>query len=255
MSDGHDLSRLCDLVARLRAPDGCPWDREQDLESLRSHLLEEAHEAAAAIDAGDWEALGGELGDLLFQVAFLVRLGEEAGRLTREGVVEGIAAKMIARHPHVFGGERLEDARAVERAWERDKAAAGAAAGGRSLLAGVPDSLPALLAAYKLTRKAAGVGFDWSTPEAVLEKVEEEIGELKASLDASELGDLLFSVANLARHLGMDPEAALAQANAKFRRRFQEVEARLAAAGKSLAEATLAEMDAAWEEAKAEERS
>ncbi len=257
MSDATpDFSRLCDLVARLRSPDGCPWDREQTPESLRSHLLEEAHEAAEAIDEADWEALAGELGDLLFEVAFLVRLGEEAGRLTRASVVADIEAKMIARHPHVFGDERAADARAVEQAWERRKAAAGS--GERSLLAGVAASLPALLAAYKLTRKAAGVGFDWPGPEAVLEKVEEEIEEIRTDLGdreraGAEVGDLLFTVANLARHLGVDPEAALAQANRKFRRRFAAVEAQLAAGGRPLGEATLAELDAAWEAAKATE--
>ncbi len=255
-----DFSRLVDLVARLRSPDGCPWDREQTPASLRSHLLEEAHEAAEAIDAADWEALSGELGDLLFEVAFLVRLGEEAGRLSRAGVVAGIEAKMIERHPHVFGQAPAADAQAVERAWERRKAAEVQA--GRSLLAGVAGSLPALLVAYKLTRKAAGVGFDWPDAGAVLDQVEEEISELRAAAVrdgaatpavAGELGDLLFSVANLARHLGVDPEAALARANRKFRRRFGEVERRLGERGKNLAEATHVEMDAEWEAVKSEE--
>ncbi len=250
---GPDFSQLCDLVERLRAPDGCPWDREQTLASLRSHLLEEAHEAASAIDAGDWEALAGELGDLLFQVAFLTRLGEEGGHLERHGVVAAIEAKMIERHPHVFGAATAADARAVERAWEIRKAAEGG--GERSLLAGVAESLPALLAAYKLGRKAAGVGFDWPGPNAVLEKVEEEIDEVRSDLAdreraAEEVGDLLFAVASLARHLGVDPEAALVCANGKFRRRFATLEAQLAAAGRPLGEATPAELDAAWEAAK-----
>jgi MazG family protein len=253
-----DFSRLVDLVGRLRAPDGCPWDREQTLGSLRSHLLEEAHEVAAGIDAGDWDALAGELGDLLFQVAFLTRLGEESGRLTRDAVVAAVEAKMIARHPHVFGQERAADAGAVERAWERRKAEEGTAAG-RSHLSGVAASLPALAAAAKLTRKAAGVGFDWPGPEAVLAKVEEELAELARDRGdreraAEELGDVLFTLASLARHLDVDPEAALARANRKFRRRFAAMEARLAAAGRPLATADPDELEATWEAVKAAER-
>jgi len=271
-----DLGKLIDLVARLRAPDGCPWDREQGLADLRAYLVEESHEAAAALDrvtgGGDpdaaWDELAGELGDLLFQVAFVLRLGEEAGRLDAGAVVDRIHDKMIARHPHVFppeGGERRElaDAAAVSRAWERGKLERGESA---TLLAGVPTSLPALLAAYRLTQKAAGVGFDWPDAAAVLDKVEEEIGELRAELAArraedgaaaaadaavaEELGDLLFTVANLGRKLGFDPEAVLAAANAKFRRRFGVVEAALAARGRGLADAGLEEMDALWEAAK-----
>jgi nucleoside triphosphate diphosphatase len=260
-----DLARLVALVARLRAPDGCPWDREQTLTDVRGYLLEEAHELAAAIDAGGWEAIGEELGDLLFQAAFVVRLGEEAGALTAGGVVDGILAKMVARHPHVFAGEPLPDAAAVARAWERRKVAEGAQTAGdgppRSLLDGVPASLPALLAAYRTTQKAAGVGFDWPDAGGVLAKLDEEVAELKAELGdgegeggreriAGELGDLLFTVANLARKLGVDPEAALAATNRKFRRRFRHVEEGLAAAGKRLDQASLAEMDALWEEAK-----
>lgn len=250
------LQRLVDLVARLRAPDGCPWDREQALPDLRAYLLEESHEAAAAIDEEDWPALAGELGDLLFQIAFVVRLAEERGDFDLARVVEGVHAKMVARHPHVFGGEVLADAEAVRRAWERRKLREEPARG--SLLAGVPASLPALLAAYRLTQKAAGVGFDWPDATAVLAKVDEEVAELKAALGAQaafehtteELGDLLFTIANLARKLEIDPEAALAAANRKFRQRFAAVERRLAEQGKTPAEATLAEMDALWDEAK-----
>ena len=266
-----DLARLVALVARLRAPDGCPWDREQTLSDVRGFLLEEAHEVAAAIDAGGWEAIGEELGDLLFQAAFVARLGEEAGALAAGGVVDGILAKMVARHPHVFAGDPLPDAAAVARAWERRKVAEGAAAADeagddspRSLLDGVPASLPALLAAYRTTQKAAGVGFDWPDATGVLAKLDEEVAELKAELGdgtggegreriAGELGDLLFTVANLARKLGVDPEAALAATNRKFGRRFRHVEEGLAAAGKRLDQASLAEMDALWEEAKADD--
>ncbi len=272
-----DVGKLVDLVARLRGEGGCPWDREQELADLRAYLLEEAHEAAAALDrvvaadgaAGSeggeadaaWDALAGELGDLLFQAAFVLRLGEEAGRLDAAAVVDRVHTKMVGRHPHVFGpadgeseGEELADAAAVERAWERRKLARGESA---SLLAGVPESLPALLAAYRLTQKASGVGFDWQDPEAVLAKIDEEVAELRAELAAGdraaaagELGDLLFTVANLGRKLGLDPEAALAATNTKFRRRFAAVEAGLAAQGRRLEEAELAEMDALWEAAK-----
>lgn len=261
MTEWHarDLEDLRRLVARLRAPDGCPWDREQTLADMRSHLLEEAHEVAAAIDAGGWAELEEELGDLLFQIAFLVQLGVEAGELSSEEVVAGIARKMVDRHPHVFGGERLASAGAVERAWARRKRRE---AGEASALAGVASTLPALVQAERLTRKAAGLGFDWDDVEGVLAKLEEELGELRLSLAArdgegrgeeavaEELGDLLFTVANLARHLGLDAEAALGAANAKFRRRFEEVERTLAARGRRLEEATLEEMEAAWREAK-----
>jgi ATP diphosphatase len=277
-----DLGKLLALIDRLRAPGGCPWDREQTLADLRAYLVEEAHEAAAAIDAvvaesagaaprqaDAWDALEDELGDLLFQVAFVAALAAEAGRFTAADAIERVHAKMVSRHPHVFppadgGGEALADADAVARAWERRKLEAGR--DGESLLAGVPPSLPALLAAYRMTQKAAGVGFDWPDAAAVLAKLDEERAELGAALAAEgggsddaagreaavreEVGDLLFTAANLARKLGVDPEAALAATNAKFRRRFAHVEARLAATGRRPDEADLAEMDALWEEAK-----
>jgi MazG family protein len=283
---GADFGRLVELVRRLRAPDGCPWDRGQTLADVRAYLLEEAHEAAAAIDAGDLEALAGELGDLLFQAAFVARLGEEAGAFTAAGAIERSLAKMIARHPHVFGGEKLADAAEVARAWERRKLAeageGGADSGIRSLLDGVPASLPALTAAYRMTQKAAAVDFDWPDAAGVLAKIDEELAELRAELAADdrpeeepgpagendgtgrsgpagggrvreEIGDLLFTVANLARKLGLDPESALAAANAKFRRRFRRVEEGLAARGRRLGEASLEEMEALWETAKREE--
>jgi nucleoside triphosphate diphosphatase len=250
-----DLRPLLDLVERLRAPDGCPWDREQGLGEVRAYLLEEAHELAAAIDGRDWREIAGELGDLLFQVAFIGRLAAEAGAFDLAGAIEGVRRKMVARHPHVFGDEELADAAAVRAAWERRKLQE--EPGRASLLGGVPASLPALLGAYRLTQKAAGVGFDWPDAAAVLAKAEEEIGELRRALAAGavqavreEVGDLLFTVANLARQLQIDPEAALAAANRKFRRRFEHVEKGLAARGRRLGEATLAEMDALWEEAK-----
>jgi nucleoside triphosphate diphosphatase len=257
------LRRLVDLVARLRAPDGCPWDREQGLTDLRAYLLEEAHEAAAAIDTGDWDELAAELGDLVFLAAFVTCVAEEAGAFTVEQVVERAARKIIDRHPHVFGGEKLEDADAVRRAWEERKAEQKKP--DDSLLAGVPASLPALVGAYRLTQKAAGVGFDWDDAGGVLDKVEEEIGELRAALGESresgrasaeageELGDLLFTVANLCRKLKRDPEATLAAANLKFRRRFARMERGLTEAGRSLTEASLEEMEALWQAAKSSE--
>jgi MazG family protein len=250
-----DLQPLLDLVERLRAPDGCPWDREQGLAEVRAYLLEEAHELAAAIDGGDWREIAGELGDLLFQAAFIGRLAAEAGAFDLAEAIDGVRRKMVARHPHVFGGEELADAAAVRAAWERRKLQE--EPGRASLLAGVPASLPALLGAYRLTQKAAGIGFDWPAAAAVLAKAEEEIDELRRALATGaapavreEVGDLLFTVANLARKLEIDPEAALAAANRKFRRRFEHVERGLAARGQRLGEATLAEMDALWDEAK-----
>lgn len=277
-----DLARLTDLIARLRAPDGCPWDREQKLPDLRAYLLEEAHEVAAALDGGDLEELVGELGDLLFQAAFLARLVEESGGKGVAAAIDAVEAKMIARHPHVFGGGALANAKEVREAWERRKVRQSAGSR-RSLLDGATSaSLPALVAAYRLTQKAAGVGFDWPGPKAVLDKLHEEIGELQELLEpadalstqasattpapsavgrealrhrqAEEVGDLLFTVANLARHLEIDPEGALASANLKFRRRFGAVEEGLARAGRSLAEASLDEMEVAWQAAKRAEQ-
>jgi nucleoside triphosphate diphosphatase len=260
-----DLARLTRLVARLRAPDGCPWDREQTLASVRAYLLEEAHETAAAIDRGEPEALRAELGDLLFQGAFIARLAEESGAFELADAIEHARAKMIARHPHVFGGEELATAAEVREAWERRKLRE-EGNGRASLLDGAASaSMPSLLAAYRLTQKAAGVGFDWPDAAAVLDKLDEELAELRAELPADgppegerlerareELGDLLFTVANLARKLEIDPEAALAGTLLEFRRRFAHVERELAARGRPLGEATLEEMDRLWNEAKRE---
>jgi len=264
-----NVNKLQDLVARLRAPDGCPWDREQTLGDLRAYLLEEAHEVAAAIDGGDRDALAGELGDLLFQVVFIAQLAEEEEAFDLGEVIDAICAKMVRRHPHVFGtaaagATKLDDAEAVRQAWERRKLAH--ERDRPSLLAGMPSSLPALVTAYRMTQKVAGVGFDWPDAPAVLDKVREELAELERALEdndperrrsvaGEEIGDLLFAVANLARHLEIDPEAALARSNHKFRRRFAAVEAALRDKGGNLADATLAEMDAEWEEVKRRERS
>lgn len=258
--ESPDIRRLVDLVARLRAPDGCPWDREQSIDDLRAYLIEEAHEAAAAISSGDRRELADELGDLLFQIVFLSHLGEEEGSFGLADVIDGVHRKMVERHPHVFGSEELADSKSVVETWERRKAARKQA--DASLLDGVPTSVPALVGAYRMTQKAAGVGFDWPDVDGVLAKVREELRELEAALEAGtdggravreEVGDLLFAVANLARHVGADPEAALAAGNSKFRRRFAAVERALARQGRSLADATLEEMDALWEAAKRRE--
>jgi len=262
-----DLARLTALVARLRAPDGCPWDRDQTLPDLRAYLLEEAHEVAAALDSGDRVELSGELGDLLFQIAFIARLSEEAGGFALGGAIDAVEAKMIGRHPHVFGGETLASAKAVREAWERRKVRAPEGARRSLLDDATAASLPALVAAYRLTQKAAGVGFDWKEASDVVAKLDEEITELKALLPQAapagetaandlrrrrteEVGDLLFTVANLARHLDIDPEGALAAANLKFRRRFAAVESGLARSGKDLADASLDEMEGHWQAAK-----
>lgn len=268
-----DIEKLCRLVRRLRAPDGCPWDRKQTLADLRAYLLEEAHEAAAAIDAEDWQELAGEMGDLLFQVVFVSELGQEQGHFDLATVIDGIHHKMVERHPHVFGDESLDDASQVVRSWERRKAEK--AAGRRSVLSGVATTLPALTASYRLTQKAAGVGFDWTEVQGVLDKVREELEEVEQCLHEDlpsvdprleeeqlrkgrlkeELGDLLFSVANLARHLEIDPEAALASGNAKFKRRFGAIEQALEAAGSSIVEADMETMEAGWRRVKASENA
>ncbi len=275
-----DIDKLLRLIARLRSPEGCPWDRKQTLHDVRAYLLEEAHEAAAAIDGADRQDLREEIGDLLFQAVFVARLAEEEGAFDLGDAIDAVHAKMIERHPHVFGGERLNDAAEVHRAWERRKASStdtrtGAA---RRLLGGIPATLPALTAAQRISQKAAGVGFDWSGPAEVLDKVCEEAAEVAevAGLRPSaggweqelpkpeakggdrrreEIGDLLFAVVNLARHLEVDAEAALATANRKFRRRFEAMEAGLAHRERSLADATPDEMEDAWAEAKRAERS
>lgn len=270
MPQEPNIIKLRDLVRRLRAPEGCPWDRRQTLGDLRAYLIEEAHETAAAITAGDMPELQGELGDLLFQVVFVCALAEEENAFDLDDVINAIHDKMVRRHPHVFGPSenQADDADAVVVAWEKQKLAEKAARGEKeSLLDGVPSSLPALVGAYRMTQKAAGVGFDWPDVSGVLAKVHEELGELEEHLspdaekeeipDAKsadaireEVGDLLFSVANLARHLKIDPEAALAEGNLKFRRRFAAVEQGLAQRGRRLADADLEEMDALWNAAK-----
>lgn len=257
MGGDHPFDRLRALCARLRAPNGCPWDREQTLESLRAYIVEEAYEVVDAITAGEPEALAEELGDLLFQVIFVAQLAEERGWFDVLKVCELIHAKMVARHPHVFGDVRVASAQEVVQNWERIKKNEKK----RGALAGVPESLPALLKTLRITEKAAALGFDWERPEDVLAKVREEVEELAKVVSRSkeeaddarvreELGDVLFSIANVARHLGVDPEAALQAANRKFAQRFASMEAFAAAQGLSLDACTMDQLEALWQRAK-----
>ncbi len=251
-----ELARLLAVMAALRDPvTGCPWDRAQDFATIAPYTIEEAYEVADAIARGDVDALADELGDLLFQVVYHARLGEEAGQFDFAAVARGITEKMIRRHPHVFAG-------AAPQSWETHKAAERAARAETGVLAGVPQALPALVRAQKLAARAARVGFDWPDAVAVLAKLDEESDELRAELPgadaarlADEVGDLLFVVVNLARKLGLDAETCLRGANAKFIRRFEAVERRLAAAGQDPAGAGLAGMEAAWQAVKRAERA
>ncbi|HEV7268101.1 MAG TPA: nucleoside triphosphate pyrophosphohydrolase [Falsiroseomonas sp.] len=256
------LTRLLAIMARLRAPDGCAWDREQSFATIAPYTIEEAYEVADAIARGpDFGALQDELGDLLFQVVYHAQMASEAGRFGFAEVAAAISDKMIRRHPHVFGETASRSAEVQSSAWEAQKAAERAARAEAGTLAGIPAGLPALTRALKLTRRAARVGFDWPDAAAVLDKLEEEAAELRAELPAAdrarladEVGDLLFVLANLARKLDLDPEACLAGANAKFERRFGAVEQRLARDGKAPQDVDLDAMEAAWAAAKAAER-
>lgn len=256
--------RLLEIMAKLRDPDGgCPWDLEQDFASVAPYTIEEAYEVAEAIAHNDMDGLRDELGDLLLQVVFHARMAEEDKFFDFEAVAKAISDKMVRRHPHVFAGETVESTAAQNVSWETQKAeerAAKAATDGReaSALDGVSVTLPAQTRAVKLARRAARVGFDWPDTLSVFAKLDEEIGELRQEIEngadparmEDELGDVLFSVANLARHLDIDPEAALRRTNAKFEHRFRHVEDGLRKAGRVLEDATLEEMDRLWEEAK-----
>ncbi len=244
------MDRLLAIMARLRAPEGgCPWDLQQTFATIAPYTVEEAYEVADAIERNDLTDLKGELGDLLFQVVFHARMAEEAGAFDFADVAQGIVDKMIRRHPHIFGGE--------PGGWEEIKARERGDKGAESLLDDIPRALPALVRATKLSKRAATVGFVWPTIGEVMEKLAEEVAELEAEIAADdrakaadELGDILFVCANIGRHLGIDPEAALAGANAKFTRRFRYIEAALSAEGRSPAEASLAEMETLWQAAK-----
>jgi ATP diphosphatase len=271
MTPSRDISRLLEIMAALRTPDGgCPWDLAQNFASIAPYTIEEAYEVVDAIARGDLDDLRDELGDLLLQVVFHARMAEEQNAFAFGDVVEAITAKMIRRHPHVFADSDGKVAASdVKGTWERIKAEEKAeraarrppeAPANKSLLSSVKAGQPALTRAMELQRMASSVGFDWNDPRAVLHKIREEADEIEAALDqgdaselADETGDLLFALVNLARHVGADPEMALRGTNAKFERRFAFIERALATQGRSLEGASLAEMDALWNEAKDEE--
>ena len=256
-----ELTRLLAIMARLRAPDGCPWDQVQDFASIAPYTIEEGYEVADAIASGDRAALRDELGDLLFQVVYHAQMASEEGSFAFADVARGIADKMIRRHPHVFGDAAARDVAAQNAAWEVQKQAERAARAETGVLAGIPTTLPALTRAQKLSNRAARVGFEWPDAASILDKLAEETEELRAELPgadrarlADELGDMLFVMANLARKLDLDAETCLRQANAKFHRRFNAVEALLAAEGQAPADAGLAGMEAAWQAVKRQEK-
>ena len=265
MSDATaETRRLIDIMAALRDPQsGCPWDIEQDFASIAPYTLEEAHEVADAITRQAWEELPGELGDLLLQVVFHAQMAAEKGMFDFADVARAISDKLVARHPHIFEDEsRDKSAEQQVKDWEAIKAKERAAKAERGTLDGVALGLPALTRAVKLQNRAARVGFDWPATEQVLDKIREETAELVAARDSAdpahlteEFGDLLFVMANLARHLRIDPEEALRGANAKFTRRFQSIESTLASQGRRPEDSTLEEMDALWDAAKAAERA
>jgi MazG family protein len=264
---GRRLERFVELIARLRAPGGCPWDREQTHASLKPMTIEEAYEVLEAIDTGDDRELAGELGDLLLQVVFHAQIAAEDGRFDLAEVVRLVTDKMVRRHPHVFGDQSAETSAEVLRNWEalkqEERRAKGQAREAASMLDSVSPALPAVMEAFQLTTKTARVGFDWPNAAAVLAKLREELQELEQAVRSDlptraeaaydELGDVLFSAVNVARLLGSDPESALKAANRKFRRRFRHVEERLREQGRTPADSDLREMDALWDEAKARE--
>jgi nucleoside triphosphate diphosphatase len=273
MTPSRDISRLLEIMAMLRTPgSGCPWDLEQNFATIAPYTIEEAHEVVDAIARDDLDDLRDELGDLLLQVVFHARMAEEQNAFAFGDVVEAICRKMIRRHPHVFADKdgQLTPTH-VKDAWDRIKAEEKAERAARrpleqpvekSLLSGVKAGQPALTRAMELQRKAGSVGFDWNDPRAVLRKIREEADEIEAALDrgdagelADETGDLMFALVNLARHTGVDPELALRGTNAKFERRFGYIERALAQQGRSLESASLPEMDALWNEAKAQEKA
>jgi nucleoside triphosphate diphosphatase len=269
--DNRSIEKLLEIMATLRDPaGGCPWDREQTFATIAPYTIEEAYEVADAIERGDLGDLEGELGDLLFQVVFHARMAEEAGRFDFGNVVAGICAKLRRRHPHVFGGARVADVAEQSRIWEDIKREERAAKRPGGALADVPAGLPGLSRAAKLGKRAAAVGFDWPDLAGVRAKLDEEVAELDAALAdgktqsiaqggagataevAAEIGDLLFTIANLCRHVGVDPEDCVRGANARFTRRFEHVEARVNAAGGDWSAHDSATLDSLWRQAKTE---
>jgi MazG family protein len=259
LSAAKKFDRLVALMARLRAPGGCPWDREQTFDSIKPHTLEETYEVLDAVDRRDWPDLAEELGDYMLQAVFYAQMATEQGFFNIEDALDAINGKLLRRHPHIFGDESAATAGDVKRIWSEVKAAEKAEQGREreSLLAGVPRILPALVEAQQITSRAAQVGFDWENPEQVLDKLQEELREFAearrggspAELE-NEMGDLLFVLVNLARFVKVDPEQALRATNTKFRQRFGYIERKLAERGKKPADATVEEMEALWQEAK-----
>ncbi len=258
----NSMQKLLEVMAALRDPrSGCPWDLEQDFASIAPYTIEEAYEVADAIDRGDLDGLRDELGDLLLQVVFHAQMADEAGRFDFEAVAAAIVDKMIRRHPHVFASDKVADAQAQTDAWEAHKQAERSAAGDHGVLDGVSPGMPALLRAHKLAKRASRVGFDWPDADGARGKIDEELAELEQARQADdsqavseEVGDLLFAVSNYARKLDVNPEEALRAANAKFTRRFNQVEAGVQASGGDWSAFSLAELDALWNRAKGGER-
>ena len=268
---GTRFDRLVGIMRALRAPDGCPWDREQTHASLRPFVLEETYEVLDAVESGDPATLREELGDFLYEAVFLAQISEEAGDFTIGDAIQSICDKLVRRHPHVFARATADgapvDSRQVVEKWEAMKARERAAAGNagatppKTTLSGVPRTLPSLLRAYEISARAAAVGFDWARPADVIEKIEEEIAEVRHEVESGatgdlsraeeEMGDLLFAIANLSRKLGIEPEAALRRANDKFTRRFDTMERAFAERGQALPEASLADMEREWQRVKA----
>jgi nucleoside triphosphate diphosphatase len=254
---GLAFQTLVDIMARLRGPEGCPWDREQTLESLRGFVLEETYEVLDAIDRGDTDALRAEIGDLIFEGVFLAQICADEGHFTVADSLHSIAAKLIRRHPHIFdpSGRPLDTPGEVHQQWEQIKAKEQADAGERrSVLRGVPKALPSLLRAHEIGTRVAAVGFDWAKTADVVDKIEEEVAELRTAVASEgpvrteeEMGDLLFAIANLARKLGIDAESALRRANEKFTKRFTALEERLHAQGRSVHDASLEDMEIEWQ--------
>ncbi|MBI4886944.1 MAG: nucleoside triphosphate pyrophosphohydrolase [Acidobacteria bacterium] len=265
---GARFDRLVDIMRALRAPGGCPWDREQTLASLRPFVLEETYEVLEAIERGSPAELCEELGDYLYEAVFLAQIGEESGRFSIADAIEAICDKLVRRHPHVFarqaGDEGITTGQVIER-WETMKARERVSEGRdparpKTTLSGVPKTLPSLLRAYEVSARAAAVGFDWVRAGDVLDKIEEEVAEVRHEVESGaagaparaeeEMGDLLFAIANLSRKLGIEPEAALRRANEKFTRRFDALERAFAARGRSMPDATLEEMEDEWQRVK-----
>jgi len=259
---GEKFQRLVEIMARLRGPGGCPWDREQTFDTIKPYLLEEAYEVMEAIDARDWRELAEELGDLMLQSVFFAQMASEAGYFSIEDSIDAINNKLIRRHPHIFADSEAHTAEDVKKRWDEIKAEEKKAKGEapKLLLESIPRSTPALVEAAQISSRAARAGFDWENAEQVLEKLEEELHELSEAREQSsqdeiegEVGDLLFVLVNLARFMKVDPEQALRKSNAKFRRRFAHIERSLQSRGRTLGESNVQEMEEIWQEAKRSE--